>query len=132
MSDREQETLSDIVAEIRRDKTPYVLKVAAALDNASGDKVLNDDAAKCLRDDCDYTSGLADRIEAAQEREKKAYGGARPDEVAKLLQRVHDWLGVVIRDGHCDDHCSECIGASDLADDVYDVLQKMKTEEGAK
>jgi acyl carrier protein len=40
----------------------------------------------------------------------------------EVLDRVHDWLGVVIRDGKCDDHCSVCIGASDLADDVWEVL----------
>lgn len=40
----------------------------------------------------------------------------------EVLDRVHDWLGTVIRDGKCDDHCFVCIGASDLADDVWEVL----------
>ena len=40
----------------------------------------------------------------------------------EVLDRVHDWLGEVIRDGKCDGHCSVCIGASDLADDVWEVL----------
>ncbi len=41
-----------------------------------------------------------------------------------ILSRVHDWLGVLIRDGRPDDRCSQCIGASDLADDVYDALHQ--------
>lgn len=39
-----------------------------------------------------------------------------------ILSRVHDWLGVLIRDGRPDDRCSQYIGASDLADDIYDAL----------
>lgn len=42
--------------------------------------------------------------------------------IRNILSRVHDWLGVLIRDGRPDDRCSQCIGASDLADDVYDAL----------
>lgn len=44
------------------------------------------------------------------------------DNAVDVLEKVHDWLGVVIRDGKCDDHCEVCIGASDLADDVWEVL----------
>lgn len=44
------------------------------------------------------------------------------EKAVDVLNKVHDWLGKVIRDGKCDDHCHECIGASDLADDVWDVL----------
>lgn len=39
-----------------------------------------------------------------------------------ILNKVHDWLGVLIRDSRPDDRCKECLGASDLADDVYDAL----------
>ena len=38
------------------------------------------------------------------------------------LSRTHTWLGVLIRDSRPGDGCSQCIGASDLADDVYDAL----------
>lgn len=43
-----------------------------------------------------------------------------------LLNRVHDFLGKLCRDGRCDDHCSECIDASDLADNVWDLIQSCK------
>lgn len=58
------------------------------------------------------------RVSAAM----SAYLGKEPDRAIQMLHKVHDWLGMVIRDGKCDDHCSECIGASDMADDVWDVL----------
>jgi hypothetical protein len=48
------------------------------------------------------------------------------DRMLDLLNRVHDFLGKLCRDGRCDDHCSECIGASDLADDVWDLIQSCK------
>ena len=41
----------------------------------------------------------------------------------EVLTRVHEFLSNLCRDARCDAHCSECIGASDLADDVYDVLE---------
>lgn len=44
------------------------------------------------------------------------------DNVLELLNRVHTFLSKLCRDARCDDHCSECIEASDLADDVYDLL----------
>lgn len=44
----------------------------------------------------------------------------------EVLTRVHEFLGRLCRDGRCDDHCSECIGASDLADDVWEVLHEKK------
>ena len=40
----------------------------------------------------------------------------------KVLKRVESFLSMLCRDGRCDDHCSACLGASDLADDVWDVL----------
>ena len=40
----------------------------------------------------------------------------------EVLARVHEFLSNLCKDARCDDHCSECIGASDLADDVYDLL----------
>ena len=40
----------------------------------------------------------------------------------EVLNRVHEFLSNLCRDARCDDHCSECLGASDLADDVYDLL----------
>ena len=46
----------------------------------------------------------------------------RVGKIRNILSRVHEWLGVLIRDGRPDDRCSQCIGASDLADDVYDAL----------
>lgn len=39
-----------------------------------------------------------------------------------ILKKVHDWLGVLIRDSRPDDRCKECLGASDLADEVYDAI----------
>lgn len=48
------------------------------------------------------------------------------DRMLDLLNRVHDFLGKLCRDGRCDDHCSECIDASDLADDVWDLIQSCK------
>ena len=50
------------------------------------------------------------------------------DNAVDVLDKVHDWLGVIIRDGKCDDHCKECIGASDLADDVWEVLHPAEAE----
>lgn len=44
------------------------------------------------------------------------------DDVRELLNRVHIFLSNLCRDALCDEHCSECIGASDIADDVYDLL----------
>ena len=65
------ETLGNIVSEIRKDKKPYALKVAKELEKSSfGDRVLMDDAANCLRDDCTYIKEIADRVEAAKEREQ--------------------------------------------------------------
>lgn len=46
----------------------------------------------------------------------------KAEKAIEMLDRVHNWLGELIRDGKCDDHCSQCIGASDLADDIWDVL----------
>lgn len=40
----------------------------------------------------------------------------------EVLNRVHAFLSNLCRDARCDDHCSECLDASDLADDVYDLL----------
>ena len=40
-----------------------------------------------------------------------------------ILNKVHDWLGVLIRDSCPDDRCKECLGASDRADDVYDATR---------
>ena len=66
------ETLSNIVSEIRKDKKPYALKVAKRLEESTcGDRVLMEDAANCLRDDCDYIKKIADRVEAAEQREQR-------------------------------------------------------------
>lgn len=66
------ETLGNIVSEIRKDKKPYALKVAKELEKSSfGDRVLMDDAANCLRDDCGYIFQIADRVEAAEKREQR-------------------------------------------------------------
>lgn len=46
----------------------------------------------------------------------------KAEKAIEMLDRVHNWLGELIRDSKCDDHCSKCIGASDLADDIWDVL----------
>lgn len=64
------ETMADIVSEIRKDKKPYALKVAKGLKNYAtfGYRVILDDAATCLRDDCKYIKDIADRIESANER----------------------------------------------------------------
>ena len=48
--------------------------------------------------------------------------GNNYEKTRNVLKRCHAFLGVLCRDGKCDDHCSECLGASDLADDVFDVL----------
>lgn len=70
-----------------------------------------------LRLDSDKPEERA-RVSAAM----NAYLGKSKDKSIEVLNRVHDWLGVVIRDGKCGDFCSVCLGASDLADDVWDVL----------
>ena len=53
-----------------------------------------------------------------------ALKGAIPacDFAERILNRVHDFLGKLCRDGKCGEYCSECLDASDLADDVWDVL----------
>lgn len=63
----------------------------------------------------------ARRLRAALKRE-------RGDKVREVLNRVHEFLSNLCRDAKCDDHCSECLGASDLADDVYDLLHAHATE----
>lgn len=70
-----------------------------------------------LRLDSDKPEERA-RVSAAM----NAYLGKSKDKSIEVLNRVHDWLGVVIRDGKCGDFCSVCLGASDLADDVWEVL----------
>ena len=40
----------------------------------------------------------------------------------EVLKKCHDWLGTLIRDGKPCDRCSECMGASELADKVYDAI----------
>lgn len=70
-----------------------------------------------LRLDSDKPEERA-RVSAAM----NAYLGKDGNKAIEVLNRVHDWLGVVIRDGKCGDFCSECLGASDLADDVWEVL----------
>lgn len=40
----------------------------------------------------------------------------------ELLERVHTFLSMLCRDGKCGDHCSACLEASDLADDVWAAL----------
>ena len=49
-------------------------------------------------------------------------GTNKYDDVRELLNRVHTFLSDLCRNARCDEHCSECIEASDLADDVYDLL----------
>lgn len=51
------------------------------------------------------------------------------DDTVKVLRRVHDFLGVLCRDGKCGEQCSACLDASDLADDVWDVLKKLEGPE---
>ena len=46
----------------------------------------------------------------------------KAENAIEMLDRVHNWLGELIRDGKCDEHCTQCIGASDLADDIWNVL----------
>ena len=48
--------------------------------------------------------------------------GNNYDKTRNVLKRCHAFLGMLCRDGKCDDHCSECLGASDLADDVFDAI----------
>ena len=65
------ETSDDIVSEIRKDRKPYALKVAKSIEeSSSGDRVLMEDAANCLRDDSAYIKEIANRIEAASRREQ--------------------------------------------------------------
>ena len=66
---RNSETISDIINEIRRDTTPSSAKVAVELEEqTTGNRVLLQDAATCLRDDEHYLKELADRLEAAARR----------------------------------------------------------------
>ena len=45
-------------------------------------------------------------------------------DVKALLNRVHDFLGKLCREGRCGEYCSACLEASDLADDVHDAIHK--------
>ena len=84
---RDFETSDDIVSEIRKDKKPYALKVAEELEDATcGDRVLMEDAATCLRDDSTYIKEIADRVEAAKEREQR--------EICHIISRLvsDSWL----------------------------------------
>ena len=81
------ESLDDIVSEIRKDKKPYALKVAKELEKSSfGDRVLMDDAATCLRDDCTYIKEIAGRVEGAEKREQR--------EICHIISRLvsDSWL----------------------------------------
>lgn len=68
--------------EILKDKKPYALKIAKELRKAEGNRVLLDQAAQCLEDDCDYLKKIAESIKASQ------CDNAKLREVVELLARV--------------------------------------------
>ena len=55
----------DYANEVLADKEPYALKVAKELRQAVGDRVLLDQAAQCLEDDCDYLKKIAESIKSS-------------------------------------------------------------------
>lgn len=64
------EALKHIVNEIKKDKKPYALKVARELEEQSiGNRVVLEDAATCLRDDCAYIRKIATQIDDVLSRE---------------------------------------------------------------
>lgn len=83
--------------------------------------------AECYRNTAStqYVRGLLDRLEAAHVRECGDMAKMR-----EVMDRVHDFLGRVVRD--CPDQ-DMGLEASNLADDVWDVLHVPPyKEEGAK
>lgn len=71
--------------------------------------------AECYRNTAStqYVRGLLDRLEAAHRRECGDMAKMR-----EVMNRVHDYLGELIRDNLVEDTPR----ASDLADDVYDAI----------
>lgn len=57
-------TALEYADEIQNDKEPYALKIAKELREAVGDRVLHDQAAQCLEDDCDYLKKIAESIKS--------------------------------------------------------------------
>lgn len=67
---------------------------------------------------CEW-DGIADRLEAAWKREREAMSAVgNAAAMREVLNRVHDYLGELIRDNLVEDTPR----ASDLADDVYDAI----------
>ena len=58
------------------------------------------------------------RVSAAM----SAYLGEDAKRMFGVMDRCHDFLSMLCRDGKCDDNCSACLGASDLADDVWELM----------
>lgn len=75
-----------------------------------------------------YENGLAMGIRATSETVRKNgfydHSPAEWKNINEILHRVHNFLSLLCRDGRCDEHCSACLGASDLADDVWTIMDK--------
>lgn len=62
--------INKIIHEISNDTKPHALEVAKELGKQCvGNKVLMDDAATCLRDDCRYIQDIATRLKDVADRE---------------------------------------------------------------
>ena len=77
---------------------------------------------------CEVTQQIIPDALAATEQEVGSDGTNNNSKAREVLNRVHEFLSNLCRDARCDDHCSECLDASDLADDVYDLLHAPATE----
>ena len=51
-----------------------------------------------------------------------AYFGNESKKMLAVLDRCHTLLSNICRDSTMAEGCSACVGASDLADDIYDLL----------
>lgn len=87
---------------------------------------------KCHLCDCEFFDPDLDgywgwcpgcrEAQTQKETQKKAQKGNKIMSNKELLERVHTFLSMLCRDGKCGDHCSACLEASDLADDVWAAL----------
>ena len=73
-------------------------------------------------------SSIFNRVAESVDEKPSGNSAAMRGKEREVLNRVHEFLSNLCRDARCDDHCSECLDASDLADDVYDLLHSTATE----
>jgi hypothetical protein len=130
-NNKEKQLIDTVVFANRDDALVYLhgRYDAARLDADSGSGELSAD----YSEDGWYSvvNGDGDKKEGYLSAGLEVRGVNRTDALC-VLNRVHDFLGGLCRDGRCDDHCHECIGASDLADDVWDVIHGVSKKEGGE